>query len=86
MSRSRKYTHGKAKVVFTAFACCRSEKKDKRLWNRLARRISRKMLNSDTEALLPLIRELTNVYDGGKDGKQMVWPSSKHYKDVLREK
>lgn len=85
MSRSFKRAHGKQQVVFCAFTCCESEKKDKQEWNRTVRHIIKRLLKHDEEAYLPDRREVTNVYDGGKDGKQKIRPNSKYYSNAKRK-
>lgn len=45
-----------------------SEKQDKRLANRKFRRLVKTSLKNDSE-VLPLIREVSNVYGFEKDGK-----------------
>lgn len=48
----------------------RSEKQDKRLYNRRYRHICKQALHSDPEReLLPLLREYSNIWAMGKDGK-----------------
>jgi hypothetical protein len=60
-----------------------SEKKDKRLANRKYRRIVRQALMSWTEdTIIPLLREVSNVWDMDKDGKR--WHGWK-YPDVWRK-
>lgn len=49
-----------------------SEKEDKRRVNRILRRVVKKRLQEDEEALLPDIDEVMNVYNFGKDGKRWV--------------
>lgn len=46
-----------------------SEKKDKRIWNKKFRRLTREKLRNDEEPPAD-IREVTEVWDGNKDGKR----------------
>jgi hypothetical protein len=62
MARSRRRT-----PIF-GITTSRSEKKDKRRANRVLRRTVRQHL-PDLPALLPLLRELSNVWSFDKDGK-----------------
>jgi hypothetical protein len=50
---------------------CSSEKKDKQLANRALRHHVKRILHSDpeTESPLPVMREVSNVWNMGKDGK-----------------
>ena len=50
----------------------RSEKKDKRWAQRRWRRIVRLSLRREEWELLPTLREVSNVWDFPKDGKQYV--------------
>jgi hypothetical protein len=62
MSRSfRKHPAG-------GITTCRSEKEDKRIANRRFRRITRQAVQ--TGKAIPIMREVANVYDMGKDGKK----------------
>ena len=64
MSRSRKKTpvHG--------MTTARSEKKDKRLYNRRFRRVSKQALQFNPEQeVLPHLREYSNPWSMDKDGK-----------------
>lgn len=66
MSRSFKHT------PITGNTTCRSEKNDKRLANRAERRIVRHLLHvaSDFDTiLLPIQREVSDVWGFGKDGR-----------------
>jgi hypothetical protein len=62
MSRSRK------KSLIQGITTCESEKKDKRFANRAFRRRVKIKLSSDEE-ILPAIKEISNVWSFGKDGK-----------------
>lgn len=61
---SRSYRH----VPIFGNCLCRSEKKDKRLANRALRRIVRHCIKLGVE-VLPVQREVSNVWSWGKDGK-----------------
>jgi len=67
MSRSRRHT------PIMGMTLCESEKQDKRRANRMLRRIVKGMVRPGTE-ILPEMREVYNVWKGGKDGKQ-YYPS-----------
>lgn len=62
MSRSRK------KVPITGVAVCESEKQDKRKANRKLRASVRVAIADDRE-VMPQLREVSNVWTFGKDGK-----------------
>ena len=50
-----------------------SEKEDKRRWNRRYRRKVKEVLNTtEDEDEIPKLREETNVWEGGKDGKRYI--------------
>ena len=53
-----------------------TEKKDKRRWNRVFRKVSKNLIRLDKEALVK-IRDVTNVWDGAKDGKQYYHRATK---------
>jgi len=63
MARSRR------KNPFCGWTTCASEKEDKRIWNRKYRKAVKRAVQRGDE-VLPLMREVSNVWDGGKDGKQ----------------
>ena len=58
------------KNCYIGNCCCYSEKKDKRIANKAFRRRIKTVLKVDpyTETF-PVVRELSNVWDFGKDGK-----------------
>ena len=62
MSRSKK-----KKPIF-GYTTCESEKEDKRITNRKYRRKINQSLISGKE-VLPTIREISNIWSFGKDGK-----------------
>ena len=79
MSRSRK-----------SFPACgittaRSEKQDKRIYNRRFRhRCKQKLMTFDPEAdVLPLLKELSNVWGMAKDGKMIFDP--RKYPEFMRK-
>lgn len=63
MSRSRK------KHNISGIAVCKSEKQDKRLANRRLRAAVREAMAYGAE-VMPELREISNVWTFGKDGKQ----------------
>ncbi len=62
MSRSKR------KTPITGITTCESEKQDKRKANRKLRRKTREEIKKGNDTL-PLLREVSNVWDFGKDGK-----------------
>lgn len=69
MSRSRK------KTPIGGIAVGRSEKQEKRLANRKARRHVRVALATDSDRdVLPHLREISNVWSMAKDGKHYFDP------------
>ena len=59
----------KRKTPIFGLTTARSEKQDKRRWNRTFRRIAR--LKTQTGAEVPVkIEAVTDVWDGNKDGKR----------------
>lgn len=79
MSRSRK-----------SFPACgittaQSEKQDKRIYNRRFRhRSKQKLMNFDPQGdVLPVLRELSNVWSMAKDGKMMFDPQK--YPKLLKK-
>jgi hypothetical protein len=65
MSRSKK------RSPFTAITTAESEKDDKRTANRKFRRKLKQSIFNQDESL-PLIREVSNVWSFGKDGKRRI--------------
>lgn len=65
MSRSFRHT------PITGICCCESEKQDKRIHNRRYRRICKTLLRTGVD-VLPKLRELTNIWVWGKDGRQYI--------------
>jgi hypothetical protein len=63
LSRSRK------KTPITGITTARSEKQDKRLANRKLRRKTRQALRCRDLDVLPVLREVSNVWCMDKDGK-----------------
>lgn len=69
MSRSRR------KHPFCGITTATTEKKDKRLANRKLRRaFSRLDLSDPDNLVVPLLREVSNVWSFDKDGKQRFDP------------
>jgi len=64
-------SHSLRKTPIVGIANCQSEKKDKQLANRRFRRIVRYLIKSKKTSL-PQIRELSNVWNFGKDGKAYI--------------
>ncbi|WP_089787253.1 hypothetical protein [Chitinophaga sp. YR573] len=62
MSRSRRKT-----PVF-GITTAVSEKKDKRRWNRIFRKVSKKLIRNDMDAPVKLAA-VSDVWGGSKDGK-----------------
>lgn len=52
-------------------AICRSEKDDKRIANRQLRRAQKQAINRGDE-ILPIQKEISNVWSFGKDGKHYM--------------
>ena len=72
MSRSKR------KTPIFAYTSSTSEKQDKRIWNKIFRRVSKLLIQNDKD--LPLkLAAVANVWEGSKDGKY-YWNeySSKH--------
>lgn len=64
MSRSLRHS------PFMGITCCDSEKSDKRIANRKLRRRVIEAIRGDREP--PVMREVSNVWLFGKDGRQMI--------------
>jgi hypothetical protein len=60
------------KSPFMGITCCKSEKDDKRIANR---RYRRRLRISIFNEIQPMIREVSNVYLFGKDGRQFITDS-----------
>lgn len=71
MSHSRRHT------PICGNTLARSEKKDKRLANRCWRRIVRARIALGQVELLPLQREVSNVWSFAKDGKHRFMPDER---------
>ena len=87
MSRSRR----KSPIIGVG---SRSDKQDKRNANRkLRRRVKETIKTQDSETIdeLPILREVSNVYDFTKDGKIRVYPndgiveSDSYWKKCMRK-
>ena len=78
MSRSKRRT------PVCGNAGARSEKQDKRLYNRRYRRVCKQALHVNaTRALLPLLREYSNVGAMDKDGK--FWFDPRERLELMRK-
>lgn len=62
------------KTPIAGWAVCESEKIDKILWHRKMRREIAFRLRQSEEILMPLDREVSDIWDFGKDGKQRFDP------------
>jgi len=84
MSRSRRHT------PVCGITTCKSEKKDKRIINRILRHKANAIFKSkDLEKLEQYIEpkkdEIMNLWSMGKDGKQRIDRNSPYYNKVLRK-
>ena len=78
MSRSRKRT------LVSTIACCKSQKKDKQLCNRLFRSRSKRFIRDGKE--LPLrLREVMNIWDFAGDGKCYWGYDCKYFEKLMRK-
>ncbi len=77
MSRSRK------KRPITGKTCCRSEKKDKQLANR-SLRIQQKQAIHHRKDVMPDLKEVSDIYSWGKDGKT-DWSGSDYETMAIRK-
>lgn len=57
------------KTKIFGYTTAETEKQDKRRWNRVFRKVSKNQIRLDKEAPIK-IQDVTNVWDGAKDGKQ----------------
>lgn len=67
MSRSIKNKY------FSSYACCNSEKKDKKIWHKVFRRKEKQKISSSIdldEHVTTHYREVSNPWSMGKDGKR----------------
>ena len=81
---SRSYQHTPIFGMTTA----RSEKEDKRIANRILRAACRTALAScrDYDALvMPILREVSNVWSFDKDGKQRLRASDPYFAKYMRK-
>jgi hypothetical protein len=81
---ARSYRHNPIIGMTTA----RSEKEDKRYANRTLRAACREALVNceDYDALvMPLMREVANVWSFAKDGKQRMRPDCPHFAKYMRK-
>ncbi len=78
MSRSKKRT------PFWGFSSARSEKQDKRDYNRRYRRVSKQFLRVYPECdVMPHLREYSNPWAMSKDGK--VWFDPQQHPERMRK-
>lgn len=63
MSRSRR------KTPITGMTCADSEKRDKRIANRSLRRLIKQHIEDE---IMPIIREVSDVWTHDKDGKRRI--------------
>ncbi|HKC66285.1 MAG TPA: hypothetical protein VKB86_21760 [Pyrinomonadaceae bacterium] len=77
--------HSRGHFPACGITTARSEKEDKRIHNRRFRhRIKRALKTFDPEAeVLPVLREVSNVWDMAKDGKVIFDP--KKYPKLMRK-
>lgn len=74
----------KRKTSIVGWATTDSEKQDKRLYNRRYRRACKQILNTNFECeLLPHLREYSNPWAMGKDGKH--WFNAKEFPKWMRK-
>ena len=81
---ARSYRH----TPIIGITCAESEKKDKRIANRTLRAACRTALAScqDYDALvMPILREVSNVWSFDKDGKQRLRPGTPHFAKYMRK-
>lgn len=70
---------------FTSYTCCESEKKDKRFANRKLRRINKMLIKSGLAEKLKKMREVSSVWDFGKDGKYWIGEDDPWWKKYKRK-
>ena len=85
MSRSRRHH------AICGISCAKSEKQDKRIYNRILRHTIKQALKyKDTEELegfvFPKKDEVMNIWSMAKDGKQRINKDSFFYNKCLRNK
>jgi len=56
------------KTPIFGFTTAKSEKQDKRKWNRRFRKVCKKLIQLETETPVKLAG-VTNIWDGAKDGR-----------------
>lgn len=76
-------SHSFKHLPITGITTCRSEKYDKRLANRCLRRVTKQIL-PDEDTVFPEMRELTDIWCFGKDGKHN-WHGSDYEEKSLRK-
>ena len=65
------------KSPYIGVTMAESEKKDKQIANRRLRHLVKQTLRRNPYALLPLLREISNVWMMDKDGRQRIDVDSK---------
>jgi hypothetical protein len=84
---SRSYKH----VDYGGYACCRSEASDKKLWHQAFRRRNKSKLRNlteDDEVEFAHIRQVSDPWTMGKDGKGLWWTANelrKEADEILKE-
>jgi NCAIR mutase (PurE)-related protein len=77
MSRSRK------KEPFSGITTAKSEKEDKRIFNRIFRRQNKQILSTSSEEKLKEVKEVINPWNMDKDGKTRFDPDK--HPDEMRK-
>lgn len=82
-------THSYKKHAFSGITTAKSEKKDKRIVNRKVRHKVNQALkfrdNFSEDELYLDTKDVSEVYDFAKDGKQRIDKNSEHYKKAIRK-
>ena len=72
------------KTPITGTTTAKSEKKDKRIANRRYRRKCDQALRNEEE--MPVLNEVSNVWEFAKDGKSYYYDKTdKYYKQIMRK-
>jgi hypothetical protein len=69
-------TRSRRKTPITGITTCRSEKSDKQIANRRMRHKARLAIHHGLDHM-PLLREVSNIWNFGKDGK--TWRGNSRY-------
>ncbi len=64
------------KTKIFGYTTAKTEKQDKRRWNRTFRKVSKKLIRLGKDAPIKL-QGVTNVWDGAKDGRQYYHNATK---------